>query len=51
MRESEKKLKESYESVINKFDDLDRGFDRTENLIKGLYIVVLLTMAVTVMLR
>lgn len=50
MRDSEKKLKEAYESVINKFDDLDRGFDRTETLVKGLYIVVLLTLAVTVMI-
>ena len=48
MRESEKKLKESYESVINKFDDLDRGFDRTERLVKGLYIVILLTIFIKI---
>jgi hypothetical protein len=40
MRESEKQLEQSYQRVIQKFDEIDYNLDKTEKLIWGLYIFV-----------
>lgn len=40
MRESEKQLEQSYQRVIQKFDQIDYNLDKTEKLIRGLYIFI-----------
>jgi len=36
-------LDESYDRVIEKFNEIDQSFDTTERLIMGLYVLILAT--------
>ena len=49
MRESEKQLEQSYQKVIQKFDEIDVNLNKTEKLIWGLYIFIWLVAIVGVL--
>ena len=49
MRESEKRLEQSYQRVIQKFDEIDVNLNKTEKLIWGLYIFIWLVAIVGVL--
>ena len=49
MRESEKQLEQSYQRVIQKFDEIDVNLNKTEKLIWGLYIFIWLVAIVGVL--
>jgi len=49
MRESKKQLEQSYQRVIQKFDEIDHNLDKTEKLLWGLYIFIWLVAIVGVL--
>jgi hypothetical protein len=49
---NEEKLKESFQGIMNKFDMIDRGFDRLERSLFGLFILIpVVTVASVVFIR